>query len=41
MVIEFWDQVVEFRFLVVFSLVLLGFLPMVISIYRTWMSDKE
>lgn len=36
MTFEFWDIVSDFRFLVMFGLVLAGFLPLLLSVKKTW-----
>lgn len=36
MTFELWDTVITLRFLVMFAIVLGGFLPLLISLKRTW-----
>lgn len=41
MSLNFWDQALGFGFMVTFLLVLGAFLPLVISIWRTWLEHEE
>lgn len=41
MQLDGWIVGLNLRFLIMFSLVLAGFLPITISIYSTWQEDKK
>lgn len=41
MALDFWTQALSFGFIVTFGLVLLAFLPLLLSLRATWMSDDD